>query len=103
MTDPIDIEAEQLEAEEFQRQCMEKTNREGPKPLEVSGRRGLNAADKERHVWLKESDGVNRASIRKEMAQAPREERLTARAKMQHQQDLEYLRQTGLPEAGGTE
>ncbi len=64
------------------------------------GRRLLNHEDKLRWT-VKPSDGVNRASIRKEMAQAPREKRLAARAQMTHQQDLEHLKMH--PLGGGDE
>ncbi len=67
----------------------------------VTGRRALNIADKARHVWVSQGDGNNRASIRKEMSLLPREARLFNRAKMQHQVDLEALRQH--PMAGGNE
>ncbi len=58
----------------------------------LSGRRAQKFADAQRAKWGKRSDGVNRASIRKEMAQAPRAVRLAARAQMTHQKDLAHLR-----------
>ncbi len=57
------------------------------------GRRGANARDKARRVWVKQSDGVNRASIRKEMALAPRAVREFKRAQMKHQQEITEMRQ----------
>lgn len=59
-------------------------------------RSAANARDKERHVWVSESDGVNRASIRKEMAQAPRAVRLFKRAQMEHQQSIAAMKQHAL-------
>jgi hypothetical protein len=63
-------------------------------------RKEANFRDKQRASWFKESDGVNRASIRKEMAQSPRAVRIFKRSQMEHRQMIAALKTTGLPVAG---
>ncbi len=64
----------------------------------LKGRRALNAADKARARWTEPSDGVNRAGIRKEMAQIPRTARAFKRAQMTHAKDIVALKQASLPD-----
>lgn len=59
----------------------------------LRGRRAQQFEDKQRTKWTVEGDGVNRAKIRKEMANAPRAFRLLKRAQMQHRQDIAHLMQ----------
>ncbi len=68
----------------------------------LKGRRALNAADKARARWTEPSDGVNRAGIRKEMAQIPRTARAFKRAQMTHAKDIVALRQPDSCPSQGT-
>ncbi len=67
----------------------------------AKGRRALNSADRDRHVWIVQGDGYNRAKIRGEMSALPRTARLFKRGQMVHRHDIMALMQH--PMSGGNE